>query len=63
MDFLQPVFFVTANQLTLCSDMFGTFKHIKSNVSNTVEYMLNYFVTFSFVCMDKCIVIIFCNCV
>ena len=47
----------------------GKFKHIKSNVSIAVEYMLNYYVTLSliflcfFVCMDKCNVIIFCNCV
>ena len=43
------------------------FKHIKSNVSITIEYILNYYATLFkkkfCVCMDKCIVIIFCNCV
>jgi len=29
----------------------GKCKHIKSNVSITVEYMLNYYVTLSFLCV------------
>jgi len=30
---------------------YGKFKHINSNVSITVEYMLNYYVTLSFLCV------------